>query len=54
VWGRRTAYDILGQTLDSHLGATADAMTEIVRRLGVQTDKTIGALARWEDGKMGR
>ena len=24
--------DLLGQTLDSHLGATADAMTEIVRR----------------------
>ena len=37
--------DLLGQTLDSHLGATADAMTEIVRRLGVQTDKTIGVLA---------
>ena len=25
--------DLLGQTLDSHLGATADAMTEIVRHL---------------------
>ena len=43
--------DILGQTLDSHLGATADAMTEIVRRLGVQTDKTIGALAKSEDDR---
>ena len=43
--------DILGQTLDSHLGATADAMTEIVRRLGVQTDKTIRALAKSEDDR---
>lgn len=43
--------DLLGQTLDSHLGATADAMTEIVRRLGVQTDKTIGALAKSEDDR---
>jgi|TARA_B100002003_G_scaffold250914_1_gene292114 uncharacterized membrane protein len=43
--------DLLGQTLDSHLGATADAMTEIVRRLGVQTDKTIRALAKSEDDR---
>ena len=43
--------DLLGQTLDSHLGATADAMTEFVRRLGVQTDKTIGALAKSEDDR---
>ena len=43
--------DLLGQTFDSHLGATADAMTEIVRRLGVQTDKTIGALAKSEDDR---
>ena len=38
--------DLLGQTLDSHLGATADVMTEIVSCFGVQTDKTIGALAK--------
>src|SRR6056297_541679 len=43
--------DLLGQTFDSHLGATSDAMTEIVRRLGVQTDKTIEALARSEDDR---
>tara|TARA_R100000541_G_scaffold43269_2_gene50528 strand:+ start:3175 stop:3651 length:477 start_codon:yes stop_codon:yes gene_type:complete len=43
--------DLLGQTLDSHLGATADAITEIVKGLAVQTDKTIGALARSEDDR---
>ena len=43
--------DLLGQTFNSHLGATADAMTEIVRRLGVQTDKTIGALAKSENDR---
>ena len=43
--------DLLPQTRESHLSATADAMTEIVRGIAVQTDKTIGVLAKSEDDR---
>lgn len=43
--------DALAKTLNAGLGQVAIDMAEIVRRLAVQTDKSLGALARSEDDK---
>lgn len=43
--------DALAQTLNAGLGQVATDMAKIVRRLALQTDKTLQALARAEDDR---
>lgn len=43
--------EALAKTLNAGLGQVATDMAEIVRRLALQTDKTLGALARSEDDR---